>query len=248
MNFITPEAFEAAKERLRDQSGVDEYRLLHNMLSSQPMCFNLFAPLAADLALASRVFGLLLPSEIEAVTRVAFEFAPEPPSEYLNDRTAFDCFVEYVRPDGRRAFVGIETKLTEPFSQKLYDGAAYRRWAERPDSPWPQASWPRLAEVAHNQLWRDHLLAIAMTARPASPYASGKLMLVRHPDDGACATVTKGYEGFLAPGDMTFLDCPLDRVVAACAAACPGAGWVTEFRRRYLELAASESDWQRAHR
>ena len=42
-NFLTQGIYDLAKERLAAGGGVVEpFRLLHNMLSSQPMCFNLF--------------------------------------------------------------------------------------------------------------------------------------------------------------------------------------------------------------
>ena len=42
-NFLTQEIFEVALDRIAQGSGVvEKYRLLHNMLSSQPMCLNLF--------------------------------------------------------------------------------------------------------------------------------------------------------------------------------------------------------------
>jgi hypothetical protein len=49
-NFISEAAFELAKEKvLQKQSNksltIDEFRLFNNMLSSMPMCFNLFSDL-----------------------------------------------------------------------------------------------------------------------------------------------------------------------------------------------------------
>lgn|GEM_PF-5508699 len=61
------------------------------------------------------------------VIRVAIEWAHEPADEYLGDRTAFDAFVEYRTAEGALCALGIETKLTEPFSQKVYDGEPYLR-------------------------------------------------------------------------------------------------------------------------
>lgn len=59
-NFVIPEAHEAALKRARAGKGVGE-RTFRNMLSSQAMCFNLFAPLARDLTLATTVMQPLLP-------------------------------------------------------------------------------------------------------------------------------------------------------------------------------------------
>ena len=65
------------------------------------------------------------------MVRVQIEYAPEPRSEFLSDRTAFDVLFEYERGSGGLGFVGIETKLTEPFSVQEYQGPAYRYWTER---------------------------------------------------------------------------------------------------------------------
>ena len=72
------------------------------MLSSQPMCFNLFGPLVGDLSLATRCMRALLPGEVGEVTEVRIEYGPSPADEYLGDRTSFDAFVGYTRPDGSR--------------------------------------------------------------------------------------------------------------------------------------------------
>src|SRR4051812_30576376 len=52
-NFLTPEIFAVANERMKAGGGVERYRNLHNLLSSQPMCFNLFAPLCRNRDLAT---------------------------------------------------------------------------------------------------------------------------------------------------------------------------------------------------
>ncbi len=248
LNFLTPEIFTVAKRRIDETRGtVDVYRLLHNMLSSQPMCFNLFGPMVTDHDLATRVFGLILPQEVEKVINVAIEFAPEPECEYLNDRTAFDAFVEFVRPDGQRGFVGIETKLTEPFSQTHYDRPEYRRWVEQPNSPWPQENWCRLDNVLYNQLWRDHLLTVAMREHPNTPYVCGYFMLVRHPEDTDCLQASQAYQQLLYPGENSFLDYPLDRLLTQMDLAIlkkTEQHWLMEFKNRYTNLMLSEKDWQ----
>ena len=53
---------------------------------------------------------------------------PRPADEYLDDRTAFDVFIEYEGDGDHAGFIGIEVKLTEPFSQHRYDKPTYRRW------------------------------------------------------------------------------------------------------------------------
>jgi hypothetical protein len=253
LNFLSPQIFEVVQAKLNHGEGlIEEYRLLHNMLSSQPMCFNLFGPMVADLDLATAVFRELVPDEIDRVTHVDIEYAPDPKEEFLDDRTAFDAFVEFDRVDGTRGFVGIETKLTEPFSRKTYDGKAYRRWVERADSPWPKESWSppdRLAHIRHNQLWRDHLLAVAMLRHPQSPYESGYLLLVRHLLDEQCESTADSYRQLLKPSDSTFVDCSLDRLLAVieeCAGRTHGQ-WIAGFRERYVSIEGSEDVWRTGH-
>ena len=106
-NFLTPEIAEVARERVRQRRGtLEPYRLFHNMLSSQPMCFNLFGPLVQDHALAARLLDPLVPEIVAEVTRVAIEWAPEPAADYLGDRTAFDAFIEYRSTAGRLCALG----------------------------------------------------------------------------------------------------------------------------------------------
>jgi len=97
-NFLTPEIHEVAERRGREASDrVDPFCLMRIMLSSQPMCFNLFGPLAVDRDRAGRFLAALFPGEIARVHEVMIEDAPSPASEYLADRTSFDAFIDYER-------------------------------------------------------------------------------------------------------------------------------------------------------
>lgn len=245
LNFLSPRIFEVVQQRLADgQGAVEPFRLLHNMLSSQPMCFNLFGPLVADPELATRLWSRIFPDEVARVTRVAIEYTPVPADEYLADRTAFDAFIEYFMPDGRLAYTGIETKLTEPFSRQVYDGPAYRRWVDGPDSPWRPDVAGQLSHERHNQLWRDHLLVVAMLRHSRSPYARGRLLLVRHALDSECASVAQGYQTMLRDGDNTLVDMTLDKMVAVWQSAIANSSWsdwLSAFRLRYLDLHQSEA-------
>ena len=247
LNFLTPQIFAVACQRLTlRKESIDEFRLLCNLLSSQPMCFNLFGPLVEDLRLAKILMGALLPEEITWVHKVWLEFAPDPARDYLNDRTAFDAYIYYTRPDGKGAFVGVETKLSEPFTGKVYANPSYWEWTRRPGSPWPQESWPRLLEPGFNQLWRDHLLAVALKGASPLGFSAGRLMLVYHPEDAHIQETLAAYQALLRLGDETFMAVPLDQLVEAWrrAADHPATqSWLAEFSRRYLELEASEQDY-----
>lgn len=113
-NFVTEVAFQAARNRQAAGKGVAP-RTFNNMLSSQAMCFNLFAPLAAKPDLATEVLAPFIPG-LATVRDVHTEHTP--PSDVFGDQTGrggVDCDVLVVGDwaDGSTVVVVIETKLVE---------------------------------------------------------------------------------------------------------------------------------------
>ncbi len=210
------------------------------------MCFNLFGALVRQPERAVRLLRPLLGDDVARVRRVAIEWAPAPTTNYLGDRTAFDAMIEYERPDGSLVLVGIETKLTDSFSQKPYDGESYRRWMRSPRSPYRTEVWSEVASPRHNQLWRNHLLAIAARDLPGSRYAGVKSIAVLHPGDEEGRRVVASYRNLLRPDDDTFAALTLDDVVATfmSVAHADELPWLDAFRRRYLALDLSEDAWR----
>jgi len=112
-----------------------------------------------------------------------------------------------------------------------------------PNLPWREGAIRHLLEIRHNQLWRDHLLAIATLDHPESRYSRGRLMLLRHPGDKSCADAARSYQELLLPGDGTFVDMPLNRLadwIATLDLDDGHAAWLDALRLRYLDLAASQ--------
>jgi hypothetical protein len=113
-NFVLPEAFEAARARRLAGKGVAE-RTFENMLSSQAMCFNLFAPLAHRRVLATEVLRPFIPGMVE-VTAIHLEYTPA--GDVFGDqagRGGVDCDVLIEgRTDRGTLLQVIETKFVEP--------------------------------------------------------------------------------------------------------------------------------------
>ena len=237
VNFLSADIFELAKQRVARRTGaVQECRLMRNMLASQPMCFNLFGPLALNHERATEMVRALWGTHVKRVTNLEIEWAPQPAGEYLNDKTAFDVFIEYEDDGGMAGFIGIEVKLQEPFSQDHYDKPTYRRWMT-PESPWRVESHDAVADIHHNQLWRDHLLAWSMLQHSSGQYRSGHFSLVFHPADRRCRHVLAHYRTLLRSEDR-FSAFDLAQVVAAWR---PFDGdWLEAFAERYLALSASD--------
>ncbi|MGH7295917.1 MAG: PGN_0703 family putative restriction endonuclease, partial [Polyangiaceae bacterium] len=91
LNFLTPELAAFALHRQGEfPKGIKRHRLLCNLMSSQPMCFNLFGPLALGVARAEDLLAALLGvADVRRVVRVVIEHAPSPASDYLDDLTSF---------------------------------------------------------------------------------------------------------------------------------------------------------------
>jgi hypothetical protein len=247
LTFLTPEISAYAMRRQRElPGGIKRHRLLCNLMSSQPMCFNLMGPIALGMQGAEKLVGALVGiDDVRRVVRVIVEHAPSPAAEYLGDLTSFDAFIEYERADGRLYFVGIETKLTEPFSADRYplsERPAYSRWLHSPSVPWREEKWADLDDVGHNQLFRDHLLAVALAERDRQTYAGGSLVLVRHPGDTKCARAVATYRECLHD-PLAFVDRPLDGIVrrwAPIVRGTPWESWLSAFERRFVDLRDSE--------
>lgn len=120
-NFLMKETFEYAKERVankRENETIDWFRLFNNLLSSQPMAFNLFHPLMlllkhdpAKVTLAVRSVFMNIP--ISDVTEIGLEFIPTPIENYTNDKSAMDAYIKFVDSKGGKHIIAIETKYTD---------------------------------------------------------------------------------------------------------------------------------------
>ncbi len=133
-NFVNEFAFNYAKRRVQIKKAaetIDDYRLFNNMLSSQPMAFNLFCPFRQMLEegkveAVSIIFKAVFPDKcIGEVTGVGLEFLHPNIEDYLNDHTAMDAIVRYKDTDGKPAFIAIETKYTDVLGENTGSKKAY---------------------------------------------------------------------------------------------------------------------------
>lgn len=162
-NFISPEVHLLALRELllrEEDAAIDEDRLLTNTLSSMPLVFNAFGPLALDTKLATAVFRQMLPDFVHSVEHIAFEHSPGRRDErFLADRSAVDSAVHITTPEGQAGIVYCEVK----YSEDMTGPAA--RWRERYDQALKQVRLyrnpdsPILRSPPIEQLMREHMLA-----------------------------------------------------------------------------------------
>lgn len=236
-NFLTPTILQQVRKRLAEPEThqlIKEDRLWGDLLSSQPLCFNLFGELAADLELATRAARACWPGRVAQVTEVRFEWSPgRRDLRYLGNRTAFDAVFLHTTPTGGRGFIGIETKYHErparpgrPNAERLqrYTQVAERSGVFRPG--WREA----LVQSSLQQVWLDHLLTLSMLGK----WDTGLFVLVYPAANAAMAGVASRYATWLLDA-TTFEHRTLEELVGRLREVT-GAAWVDRFEDRYLDF------------
>jgi hypothetical protein len=234
-NYLTPGIREVVQETLAASSDqlFKKPRIYDDLLSSQPLCFNLFGEMKRNLDLATSVFRDLRPSSIRAVTDIQFEFSPGRGSvRFTGDRSAFDVFVQYDTQSGERGFFGIEVKyhedLRDPAAshRSRYDEIADQMRCFRPEGR------AVLRRAPLQQLWRDHLL-VGSTKQELA-YAEGTFVLIYPAANTHCRAALQAYRRQLV--DSSSFDAwTLEEITAVLSQATP-AEWVREFHSRYLDV------------
>ena len=149
--------------------------LFSNMLRSEHIPYNIFIPLEEDLDAAVMLFNEIIGGGILKINHIRIEFAGDADkSEYLNDGTSFDTFIEYVSSDGSIGGIGIEVKYTEnsyPIGVKEkqdienLDGLYYQMTKK---SQWYNSTLDTRLFIKANhlrQIWRNHILGYSMLCR-----------------------------------------------------------------------------------
>lgn len=193
---------------------IEESRLRHNLLSSQPLCFNLFGELKLHLDKALIFFNLLYADYFKSIDDIKFEYNPARRDPRLTgDRSAFDVFVEYTSVAGKKGFIGIEEK----YAENLREGAdSVKSILEKQFCNEPRARRDRYQELSHGifnsdcyseleqlpqfQIWRDHLLAIAMTKAFPEKYDEGLFLFLAPYSNQYCR---KGVEKYVILLDVS---------------------------------------------
>ncbi|MCC5954244.1 MAG: hypothetical protein JJU45_19305 [Acidimicrobiia bacterium] len=201
------------------------------MLSSMPLCFNVFGSLGTHPAFGSLI-RRLIDADCDDVVDVQCEWAPQPRSDYLNDGSAFDALIRYRDLEGAECFVGVETKYTEGFSSKKYFRPEYAAVTEQ--SGWFIAGADEILKAAAtNQLWRTTMLAAAMEFRGAG---AGRVVVMSCADDeGAARCVEAVRAQLVEPGRLIHVTYE-QLVDAARRTEDPDFDtWADRFALRYLD-------------
>jgi len=221
-NFLSPEIAEVVRlETAYQERGalIDQARLYGNLLSSMPLCFNLFALLRNDLALAARILRAIIPAiDLKAVEHVWFEHSPGRQEPTLTgDRTAFDVAFVYERTDGKIGLIGVEMKYSESGNEPA-PPELNPRYEElsRASGLYKDPDHAALRVNPSQQLFREHLLAQAAVMR--GDYAEAYFVQIGPRHNHLVQNAARLYKGFLAApadGQVPFVNVELERVIEA---------------------------------
>lgn len=219
---------------------ISEPRIWENLLSSQPLAFNLFGELHFDLKLATKFFKKRYPDTVEEVTKILFEHSPcRGNLDYTGDHSAFDVFIEFISRDNKKGFIGIEVKYAENMldskesCEKIFkkSGTRYIELSQN-SQIFKDGAFDTLKNPQLQQVWRDHLLAIATL----KDYDLGFFVFLYPKDNSDCDRVVSEYQQYLV-SDSTkckFIPETLEAYLNDLSK-CSNADWIKEFINRYLD-------------
>lgn len=99
---------------------IDQERLWTNLLSSQPLAFNLFGALKLNPDKANAFFRALFPDYVDRVEDIWFEHSPgRGDPAFTADHSAFDVFAPVITTTGESGFVAIEVKYSETMMEPV---------------------------------------------------------------------------------------------------------------------------------
>jgi hypothetical protein len=203
-NFISDGSYEAfvqtKKEREKIAAGMFiEKRLLTNLLSSQPLCFNFFGELKFNRPLAAKVLQSWIP-DVGIVEWVKFEFAPE--ANYTNDFSAFDIAICYRNTGGRRGLLGLECKYTDDFSTSGNPKKKeYRQVYEGNRHIFP-LEYDEYFGKKYVQLFRNELMAQALLGHHEYDIVTTGLFC--HYADEAALSTARAFQSMIGDGQNRF--------------------------------------------
>ena len=190
-----------------------------DMLRSEHIPFNLFAPLIGRPELTNRLLYRILGVELLPPYQIEPEWSPKPAEKYLGDRTSFDTYIKGADDHGRVVGVGIEVKYTEQ-GYRLGPSEALRvknpgstYWTTtRESGVFTNGGCKLLATDDLRQIWRNHLLGLKM--RAVGDLDRFISVTICPSGNGHMSRALSRYQGLLTDeGKSDLLGCTFERYI-----------------------------------
>lgn len=221
--------------------------LFSNMLRSEHIPYNIFTPMEEDMNGATTLFNKLIGGGISKINNILIEYAgASDKSEYLNDGTSFDTFIEYVSCDGSIGGIGIEVKYTE---NGYRIGDKEKQDIENTDGPYYQMTNKSLWYISTldinsfikanhlRQIWRNHILGYAMLHKGDIQHFH-HIHVYPHGNKHFHEHAIPEYKSLLTEqGNATFIDLTYESlfdIMSKTFISNKQQDWVKYLRNRYL--------------
>lgn len=201
----------------------DEKRLCQNLLSSQPLAFNIFLPLKWDnYELAAKVFDELFPFlGLQKITDIKLEYVPGDENGEDNrlistDKSCFDIFIEFETVENKKSCIGIEAKYTEPFSNTDFNKATGDKKQRYVDAisdfnqQFDNAHTEKYLNPTYNQLFRNQL--IVEEVKRKTEYQNCIQIVLFSSEDTKCVDAINGFKKMIKL-DNSFLDLTIETLL-----------------------------------
>jgi hypothetical protein len=204
-NFLSQGVRSAVAKRLENpqpHQTLDENRLYCDLLSSMPMCFNLFGELAIDTDLADEAVHTWWPDTPGTVKDVRFEWSPgrSQKGEYLENRSAFDVAFILDLGNGKKGVIGVETKYHEhavPMAPANDTRMERYKTVGEQSGVFAEGALEEIIGTELQQIWLDHLLALSMLQHPSGEWEWARFILVYPSRNPSFARVSSQYQKLL---------------------------------------------------
>jgi hypothetical protein len=244
LNFVSPDAFQAYRDRRTLGWGLDPVRCTRYLTSSQAFTLNLYGPLTGDGPWLARTLGIVLGQNLKpVVNRAGLEYAPRFPSLHLNDQTRIDMYFELESDTGPFG-LAVETKYGDRFSNRFLDISRRERYSALNDrwEIWDTGA-KQYGTREIEQLARVHALATSKFRQ--SHGTNSRLLLIHHSMDEQARVVADSYRATLNdPALLTVTDAEsFLQVMSITALNDDQRALSRRLKERYTDLRLSEEQW-----
>jgi len=211
-NFLDEQIVDEVNRRMRNPEPhqmIRKRRLWSNLLSSMPMCFNLFGMLRQDKLKSSSLLRKWIPDIPGNLYAIRFEWSPgrSIPGQFLENRSAFDCAIEFRTGNKTFGILGIETKYHEHAAkEKSITIKRLNRYKviAKNSGIFKSGAIKEILGSNLQQIWQDHLLVLSMLQHSSNKWNWGKFILVHPEKNPSFAEAGEKYKELLMNNDSTF--------------------------------------------
>jgi len=240
-NFLTDNIFEIVKNEVKNKhihkKVIQEPRIWNNLLSSQPLAFNLFGELKKDLYLASKVFQELYPERnIREISAIEFEYSPGRKNpKYTGDSSAFDVFIKYETIDNKNGFFGIEVKYAEDLNDKPSTHKKTYETISEKSGIFDLSKSNELKNKPIQQIWRDHLLALSLFITNSDFFIGDFIYQYPSKNEKCKDAINKYIQTFSISKETHFSPLTLENITSTIKKHTKNK-WINDFENRYLNF------------